>query len=153
MRPHLTRELSENERPSLLTHFLALDRESRRLRFGGFSGDESLRAYVKQIDFTRDAVFGVLDADLSVIGVAHLARGAEYAELGISVLPSHRGQGIAAALLERAHTYARNRNISVKNPDPEVLGKVWQIAQALRAKVQGDDGEIYREDGSFGRVN
>jgi len=113
MRPHLTRELSENERPTLLTHFLALDRESRRLRFGGFSGDESLRAYVKQIDFTRDAVFGVLDADLSVIGVAHLARGAEYAELGISVLPSHRGQGIAAALLERAHTYARNRNISV----------------------------------------
>ena len=115
MRPHLTRELSENERPSLLTHFLALDRESRRLRFGGagFSSDEFLRAYVKQIDFTRDAVFGVLDADLSVIGVAHLARGAEYAELGISVLTSHRGQGIAAALLERAHTYARNRNISV----------------------------------------
>jgi hypothetical protein len=41
----------------------------------------------------------------------------------------------------------------VKNPDPEVLGKVWQIAQALRAKVPADDGEIYREDGSFGRVN
>ena len=115
MRPHLTRELSENERPSLLTHFLALDQESRRLRFGGggFSSDEFLRAYVKQIDFERDAVFGVLDADLCLIGVAHLARGAEYAELGISVLPSHRGQGIAAALLERAHTYARNRDISV----------------------------------------
>jgi RimJ/RimL family protein N-acetyltransferase len=114
MRPHLTRELSENERPSLLTHFLALDQESRRLRFGsgGFSSDESLRDYVKRIDFTRDAVFGVLDADLCVIGVANLAR-EEYAELGISVLPSHRGQGIAAALLERAHTYARNRNISV----------------------------------------
>jgi RimJ/RimL family protein N-acetyltransferase len=114
MRPYLTRELSENERPSLLTHFLALDQESRRLRFGsgGFSSDESLRDYVKRIDFTRDAVFGVLDADLGVIGVAHLAR-EEYAELGISVLPSHRGQGIAAALLERAHTYARNRNISV----------------------------------------
>jgi RimJ/RimL family protein N-acetyltransferase len=114
MRPHLTRELSENERPSLLTHFVALDQESRRLRFGsgGFSSDESLRAYVKRIDFKRDAVFGVLDADLCLIGVAHLAR-EEYAELGISVLPSHRGQGIAAALLERAHTYARNRNISV----------------------------------------
>jgi hypothetical protein len=75
MQPHLTRELSENGRPSLLTHFLALDQESRRLRFGGggFSSDESIRAYVKQIDFTRDAVFGVLDADLCLIGVAHLA--------------------------------------------------------------------------------
>src|SRR6478609_6207310 len=58
MRPPLTRELSENERPALLTHFLALDQESRRLRFGsgGFSSDESLRDYVKRIDFTRDAV-------------------------------------------------------------------------------------------------
>lgn len=44
-------------------------------------------------------------------------------------------------------------NISVKDPDPEILGKMWKIAQTLSAKVQGDDGEIYDADGSFERVN
>ncbi len=48
---------------------------------------------------------------------------------------------------------SRSGNISVKNPDPEILGKMWEIAQALGAKVQGDDGEIYSADGSFHRVN
>ena len=113
MQHHLTRELSEHERPSLLAHFLALDQESRRLRFGGVLSNEILHAYVEHIDFKHDAVFGVLDADLRLTGAAHLARRHEYAELGISVLPSHRAQGIGAALLKRAHTYARNRNISV----------------------------------------
>jgi len=38
-------------------------------------------------------------------------------------------------------------NVVVKNPDQEILRKMWQIAQALGAKVQGDEGETYREDG------
>jgi hypothetical protein len=33
--------------------------------------------------------------------------------------------------------------IAVKNPDDEILRKMWSIAQLLSAKVQGDDGEIY----------
>jgi hypothetical protein len=36
----------------------------------------------------------------------------------------------------------------VKNPDTEILKKMWLIAQSLGAKVQGDDGETYGEDGS-----
>lgn len=48
---------------------------------------------------------------------------------------------------------SRSGNVSVKNPDPEILGKMWQIAQALNAKVQGDEGEIYAADGSFERPN
>lgn len=38
-------------------------------------------------------------------------------------------------------------HISVKNPDEEVLKKMYQIAQSLHAKVQGDDGEIYDANG------
>jgi hypothetical protein len=49
---------------------------------------------------------------LRVIGVAHLARGTQFAELGVSVLPECRGQGIGAALLRRAHTHARNWGVS-----------------------------------------
>jgi hypothetical protein len=33
--------------------------------------------------------------------------------------------------------------ISTKNPDEETIRKMIQIAQALDAKVQGDDGELY----------
>jgi hypothetical protein len=34
-------------------------------------------------------------------------------------------------------------NIDVKNPDPEIIGKMLQIALKLEATVQGDDGEMY----------
>jgi hypothetical protein len=41
--------------------------------------------------------------------------------------------------------------VTVKNPDKEILRKMWSIAQTLSAKVQGDDGEIYDSsaNGSF----
>jgi hypothetical protein len=35
-------------------------------------------------------------------------------------------------------------NIYTKNPDEAILTKMVQIASALGARVQGDDGEIYR---------
>ena len=35
-------------------------------------------------------------------------------------------------------------NIYTKNPDLPILAKMLQIASALGAKVQGDDGEVYR---------
>jgi hypothetical protein len=38
--------------------------------------------------------------------------------------------------------YSHGRVI-VKNPDEEILRKMWSIAQALSAKVQGDDSEVY----------
>ena len=41
----------------------------------------------------------------------------------------------------------RDGDVVVKNPDEEVLKKMWQIAQSLHAKVQGDEGEIYGKDG------
>jgi GNAT superfamily N-acetyltransferase len=107
----VTRELTRLERPKLAAHLLALDAEDRRLRFGLPVADESIRDYVGRIDFARDAVFGVFDDELNLAGAAHLARADEHAELGVSVLPAHRGRGIGAALLERAHTHARNWGI------------------------------------------
>ena len=38
-------------------------------------------------------------------------------------------------------------NIVVKNPDEAFLRKMWQIAQALGARVIGDEGETYGPDG------
>lgn len=39
-------------------------------------------------------------------------------------------------------------NFSIKNPDEECLCKMRQIAKALGARVQGDDGEFYDESPS-----
>ncbi|MES9948589.1 MAG: hypothetical protein ABW118_06515 [Candidatus Thiodiazotropha sp.] len=38
-------------------------------------------------------------------------------------------------------------NIKVKNPDSEIIKKMYQIAQSLNAKVQGEECEVYGEDG------
>jgi GNAT superfamily N-acetyltransferase len=104
----IVRELSRFDYAVLEAHFLALDNADRRLRFGIPLGDASVRAYVARIHFVKDAVFGVSGDELSLLGVAHLARAADHAELGVSVLPGRRGLGIGAALLERAHLRARN---------------------------------------------
>lgn len=104
----LVRELTRIDAPALARHFLALDAEDRRLRFGIALHDAAVSAYVERIDFERDAAFGVLDDDLRLVGAAHVARGKGFAELGISVLPGYRGRGLGGALLARAHLRARN---------------------------------------------
>jgi GNAT superfamily N-acetyltransferase len=104
----LVKELSRFEQPLLERHFLALDREDRRLRFGSALNDHAILNYVASIDFERDAVFGVVDDDLAIIAAAHVGRSDDAAELGVSVLTGHRGRGIGGALLRRAHVHARN---------------------------------------------
>lgn len=102
------RELSRLDRTTMAQHLLALDAEDRRLRFGIAIADVAVRDYVARIDFEHDALFGVAGDDLQLLGAGHLARGKGFAELGVSVLPGHRGKGIGGALLERAHLHARN---------------------------------------------
>jgi GNAT superfamily N-acetyltransferase len=101
-------ELSAPDRGALEKHFLALGVDDRRLRFGNVLSDAAVSAYVSHIDLAHDAAFGVFGDDLQLLGAAHLARGDGNAELGVSVLPGHRGQGLGGALLARAHRHARN---------------------------------------------
>ena len=42
----------------------------------------------------------------------------------------------------------RRGKVVVKNPDTEILMKMWSIAQHFGARVQGDEGEIYDERGN-----
>ena len=105
---NIVKELSRIDRGALEAHFLALAAEDRRLRFGIALSDTAVRAYVARIDFGHDAAYGILDDELRIVGAAHLARDKHNAELGVSVLPGHRGRGLGGALLARAHTHARN---------------------------------------------
>ena len=95
----LPRALQRHEREVLASHFLALPPIDLSLRFGAAVGEYTIRKYVRQLDFDRDVVFGVLDARRLLIGAAHLARGPAFAELGLSVLPGHRRLGIGSALV------------------------------------------------------
>jgi ribosomal protein S18 acetylase RimI-like enzyme len=104
-----TLRLRESDRAALITHFLGLGAEDRRLRFGSPLRDEGLQAYVARIDFERDGLFAVHDDELKLLAVVHVAFSEGSAELGLSVLPGFRGQGLGSALLVRAIVHLRNR--------------------------------------------
>ena len=138
----LIRELSSFELPALERHFLALASEDRRLRFGAGINDFAVSAYVKGIDFQRDAVFGVLDDELRVIGAAHLARSNGHAELGVSVLPGQRNRGIGGALLGRAHTHARNWRVHALFMHCLTENSaMMHLARKQRMEIAADTGE------------
>lgn len=103
--------LDHRARAALLQHFLALSPEDRRLRFGSTLSGELIAQYAERIDFDHDAAFGVHDDSLHLVGVAHVAFVDDYAELGLSVLPGHRGHGVGGALFERGAAHARNRSV------------------------------------------
>ena len=119
------KELSERDRRRLLMHFLALGESDRLLRFGNVLSDELVTRYVQRLNFARDAIFGVFDADLRLVGVGHLgfvpcdtkpaltnATEKEcVAEFGVSVLAHARGCGIGGKLFERAAIHCRNEDI------------------------------------------
>jgi GNAT superfamily N-acetyltransferase len=104
--------LTEAARPKLRGHFLRLDADDIRLRFGSPLGSDAIAAYVEAIDFDTDAVFGVYEDELGLAAAAHVAFGVDGAELGVSVLPGHRSRGIGSALFARAVEHARNRFVT-----------------------------------------
>src|SRR4051794_2601968 len=109
------KELSERGRRRLLMHFLGLEDKDRLVCFGAMLSNESITRYVQRLDFSRDAVFGVFNDKLELVGVGHLVfvprdavpafrdatRKARIAEFGVSVSASARGIGIGSRLFER----------------------------------------------------
>ncbi len=111
------RELDDTHRAAVLLHFLALGAEDRHLRFGSPTSDVVIERYVANLDFRRDALFGVFNNSLNLVGIAHLAyvpttkESPRTAEFGVSVLHDSRHCGLGAALLARAAVHARNTHI------------------------------------------
>lgn len=65
---------------------------------------------------------------------------------GLTVWTAYPGNGVSGNM---AWFDFRQGNVVVKNPDGAILGKLWQLAQSLDAKVQGDECEVYGADGSI----
>ncbi|CAB3810056.1 hypothetical protein LMG28614_07190 [Paraburkholderia ultramafica] len=64
---------------------------------------------------------------------------------GLAVWTAHTGSGVSG---NAAWFDFRQGNVVVKNPDGENLRKMWQLAQMLDSKVQGDECKVYGADGS-----
>jgi GNAT superfamily N-acetyltransferase len=144
--PAAIRQLTAFDRAALERHFLALGADDRRLRFGVSLSDHAMRGLVGRIDFGRDAVFGANDDNLELVAAAHLAYNRVDGELGVSVLPGHRGRGLGSALFARAHTHARNLGLRVlfvhclaEN------GTMMHIAQrqGMRVMTAGDEADAF----------
>ena len=104
-------QLDANHAALIADHFKTLADDDLRLRFGMPMRAEQIDRYVASINFERDVVFGVYADDLTLVAVAHLACWPGAGELGLSVLPGHRGSGIGTALFDRAVMRARNAHI------------------------------------------
>jgi len=111
MNPASTLRLREGDRAALREHFLALDADDRRLRFGAVLPDEGVEGYVARIDVASDGIFAVHDDRLRIVAAVHVALAGATAELGLSVLPGYRGQGLGDILLKRAVMWLRNRGV------------------------------------------
>jgi GNAT superfamily N-acetyltransferase len=94
--------LQAADRPALRAHFLALDEEDRRLRFGVAVSDSHILGYVDGIDFSSSHVYGVRGGGAGWLGIGHLSHGDGVAELGLSVMPGARGKGLGAAIFRYA---------------------------------------------------
>ena len=115
--PVPVRELHAGHRAAILKHFLQLNDDDRRLRFGTHTPNEVIERYVEGLDFNQDTIFGIFDSQLNIVGLAHLAylpvfkSKVRAAEFGVSVLAEGRGQGLGTALLGRAAVHSRNTRI------------------------------------------
>jgi len=100
--------------PDIIRHLEALPTVDRSRRFGHAIRSSALRDYVQRIDLARDRALGVFDSDQVLIGFTHVAVDqANYgAELGISVLPEHRRQGIGEAMLLQAIKQAADLDLA-----------------------------------------
>jgi RimJ/RimL family protein N-acetyltransferase len=99
------RRLSSDDLAGIEAHLLSLDMVSRNRRFHRGLGEAALTAYVASLDFAKDILFGAIEPfGNRVVGVAEARPGPSprTVDLGISVLATHRGRGIAHQLGVRA---------------------------------------------------
>ena len=111
------RRLGASDGDRLLRHFLRLDTEGRRLRFGGQVTEEHARAYCARLDWRRSLALGCfVDDELRAVGELKSMGGAPSgraaAELAVSVERPFQGRGIGTELCRRLVVRARNRLVA-----------------------------------------
>lgn len=110
----LIRKLWDVETHVYRDHLLRLDRESRRNRFCGAIGDETIRSFAETARGPDVVVHGFfVDGVLRGAADMRIARPLDLqeAEAAFSIEKSWQSHGVGSALLERTLLSARNRGI------------------------------------------
>ena len=142
----LIAQLGPHHRVRVLQHLDALSPHDLWLRFGYVVTDEAVRRYVRNLHFTRDALFGIFDDDAKLLALGHLgfdkSATARTAEFGISVIPEMRRRGFGLRLLKRAAAHARNRGAThlmmTYVPENDALRRLAQRAEMQLVQDQDE---------------
>jgi GNAT superfamily N-acetyltransferase len=111
--PIIVRRVLHHEYSNYEDHLLALDPESKYLRFGHIISEKTIQYMMDKIYVDKDhhILFCVEDENLNFIGVCHIALEERGMELAFSVLKDHQGKGIGNALMRRAIAWCRTNHI------------------------------------------
>jgi RimJ/RimL family protein N-acetyltransferase len=102
----------ESDKTKLINHFLDdISNDDRYLRFGYPASDNNVMDYIEKSlkNFSDTDMWFVVEKDNYFIGTVHVSLNKSsnsYAELGFTVSPNHRNQGIGQYLFDRAATWA-----------------------------------------------
>jgi GNAT superfamily N-acetyltransferase len=111
--PHIVYRLLPAEYGKYRTHLLALDQESRYLRFGYPINDAMINFLCDKFEANpkQHKIFVIENDDLTVVAVGHISLEGEEVELAFSVLKDYQGQGMGSALMKRCIEWCQNRSI------------------------------------------
>jgi len=110
---HIVFELPYHEYNRYRAHLLALDDESKYLRFGYQIQKETINTLCDKFEenFQRHRVFVIENEDLEVIGAGHISLEDRPIELAFSVLKQYQGKGLGYSLMSRVVEWCQNRGI------------------------------------------
>jgi GNAT superfamily N-acetyltransferase len=111
--PHIVFELPYHEYDRYRTHLLALDDESKYLRFGYQIQKETINTLCDKFteNFHRHRVFVIENEELEVVGAGHISLEGRPIELAFSVLKPYQGKGLGHSLMSRVVEWCQNRGI------------------------------------------
>ena len=95
-------------------HLLALDEQSRYLRFGYPIRDEMIEQLCDKFESNPEQhkIFVIENDDLDVVGAGHISLAGDETELAFSVLKEHQGRGMGGSLMKRCIEWCQNRSIT-----------------------------------------
>jgi GNAT superfamily N-acetyltransferase len=110
---HIVFELPYHEYNRYRSHLLALDDDSKYLRFGYQIQEETINALCDKFEenFQRHRVFVIENEDLEVVGAGHISLEDRPIELAFSVLKQYQGKGMGYSLMSRVVEWCQNRGI------------------------------------------
>jgi GNAT superfamily N-acetyltransferase len=118
MPSYTIQELRSEDRICVFNHLLRLDKADRYTRFCSAANDAFIHMYAYQkLDFKNGKVFGAVDENGRVIGVAmacHVESAAGHTEIeaAFSIDKENRGQGVAQQLMDAIVLYCHDHGVT-----------------------------------------